>query len=169
MNEADLVKYRKFRDSDIEAARSLWAQLTETHRTIYDDSSIGGDDPGSYFDIHLKKVGDENIWIADMDGHVVGMMGLEVEGEEITIEPLVVDFKWRGRGIGKGFVRVAVREARARNAAYLNVEPVARNIEALRFFRLNGMTNVGHVELFMDLKDKKWKDGLMLHELDFKY
>lgn len=98
MNEAALVKYRKFRDSDIEAARSLWAQLTETHRAIYDDSSIGGDDPGSYFDIHLKKVGHENIWIADMDGHVVGMMGLEVEGEEITIEPLVVDFKWRGPG-----------------------------------------------------------------------
>jgi GNAT superfamily N-acetyltransferase len=169
MNELDLVKYRKFKDSDIEGARSLWEQLTVAHRTIYDDSSIGGDDPGSFFDVHLQKVGVDNIWVAEMDGQVVGLMGLEVEGEEMTIEPLVVDFKQRGRGIGKGFVRVAVREARARNAAYLNVKPVARNLEALRVFRLNGMTNVGHVELFMDLKDKSWKDGLRLHELDFNY
>ncbi len=169
MTEVDLVKYRKYRDSDIEAARSLWAQLTAVHRRIYDDSSIGGNDPGSYFDIHLKKAGGENLWIADMDGQVVGMMGLEVEGEEMTIEPLVVDSELRGRGIGKGFMKVAVREAKARNAAYVNVEPVARNLEALRFFCLNGMTNVGHVELFMDLKDKKWKDGLRLHELDFRY
>ncbi|HUV61247.1 MAG TPA: GNAT family N-acetyltransferase [Thermoplasmata archaeon] len=169
MNESDPVKYRKYRDSDIETARSLWAQLTAAHRTIYDDPGIGGDDPGSFFDTHLQKVGADNIWVADMNGQVVGLMGLEVEGDELTIEPLIVDSEWRGRGIGEGFMNLAVREARARNASYLNVSPVARNTAAIRFFHINGMMNVGHVELFMDMKAKRWKDGLRLHGLDFNY
>ncbi len=43
--------------SDREACRALWRELTECHRTIYGDPSIGGDDPGLYFDEHLLAPG----------------------------------------------------------------------------------------------------------------
>jgi hypothetical protein len=42
-------------------------------------------------------------------------------------------------------------------------------MDAIRFFHANGITNVGHVELFVDMKDRGWKDGLRLHGLDFRY
>jgi hypothetical protein len=41
---------RDYVESDYGACRSLWAELTEYHRVIYGDPSIGGDDPGAGFD-----------------------------------------------------------------------------------------------------------------------
>lgn len=55
---------RRFRPGDRQACRRLWAELTEWHRRIYGDSSIGGSNPGSHFDVHLKEYGSENIWVA---------------------------------------------------------------------------------------------------------
>ncbi len=169
MDESPPVEYRKYKDGDLEACRCLWEQLTITHRTIYDNPSIGGSDPGKFFDGHLDKVGADGIWVADAQGTIVGLMGLEVEDDEMTIEPLVVDQSWRGRGIGSRLMEIAVQEATRLCATYLNVKPVARNIEAFRFFTDNGMLNIGHVELFIDLKNREWKDGLRLHDIDLRY
>jgi hypothetical protein len=44
------VGVRDYADGDYDACRSLWAELTEYHRDIYGDPSIGGDDPGAAFD-----------------------------------------------------------------------------------------------------------------------
>ena len=44
------IVVRDYADSDYGACRSLWAELTEYHRSIYEDPSIGGDDPGAGFD-----------------------------------------------------------------------------------------------------------------------
>ena len=41
------VVVRDYADGDYDAGRSLWAELTEYHRSIYGDPSIGGDDPGA--------------------------------------------------------------------------------------------------------------------------
>jgi len=169
MDESEPVNYRKFSDNDLGSCRNLWEQLTIAHRAIYDNPSIGGPDPGKFFDEHLEKIGTENIWIAEMDGQVKGLMGLEIGEDEITIEPLVISQSQRGKGIGRGFMEIAIQEAKNRNATFLSVKPVARNLSALRFFSMNGMTTVGHVELFMDLKNREWKDGLRLHDMDFKY
>jgi hypothetical protein len=47
------ITIRPYGDSDLEPCRTLWAELTRRHREIYGDPSIGGDDPGAYFDDHL--------------------------------------------------------------------------------------------------------------------
>ena len=51
------MKIRKYGPSDIEPCRALWSEMTQHHRDIYDDPSIGGDNPGLEFDNHLQKVG----------------------------------------------------------------------------------------------------------------
>jgi len=43
------------------------------------------------------------------------------------------------------------------------------NTEALNFFTQQGFTNVGHIELFIDLTNRKWKKGLKLFDLELKY
>jgi len=47
------VIVRDYADGDYGACRSLWAELTEYHRSIYGDPTIGGDDPGAGFDDYL--------------------------------------------------------------------------------------------------------------------
>lgn len=47
------VIVRDYADGDYGACRSLWAELTEYHRGIYGNPSIGGDDPGAGFDDYL--------------------------------------------------------------------------------------------------------------------
>ena len=49
------ITIRKYRDRDLEGCKMLWRQLTQHHRDIYSDQSIGGDDPGIYFERYLQK------------------------------------------------------------------------------------------------------------------
>jgi hypothetical protein len=64
------VAIRPYRPTDLEACRALWVELVQRHREIYQDPSIGGDDPGLYFDRHLAQVGAERIWVAECAGAV---------------------------------------------------------------------------------------------------
>ena len=73
------LKIRLFEQDDFEACRHLWEELTEWHRDFYADSTIGGDNPGLYFDKHLDQVGAHNLLVADLNGRVIGLTGLIVE------------------------------------------------------------------------------------------
>ena len=48
------VLVREYASGDYQVWRRLWAELTEHHRQIYRDPTIGGDDPGSGFDDFLE-------------------------------------------------------------------------------------------------------------------
>jgi GNAT superfamily N-acetyltransferase len=161
---------RGYRKSDLDSCRKLWEELTVKHREIYDDPSIGGDRPGMFFDEHLKRVGARNVWVAVQGSRVVGFVGLIVDGEDAEIEPLVVTKKMRGSGIGAQLTAAAAAKAsRTKGVKYLTVRPVARNVEAMRFFRDMGLVNVGRVEMFKDFRGRKWKKGLKIHDLDLGY
>ena len=163
------ITIRNYHHSDLESCRSLWEELTEWHRRIYVDPTIGGSDPGRFFDEHLSKVGADNLWVAVQDGAVVGLTGLMGEGEEAEVEPLVVSEPERRKGIGGSLLEFVVAEARRRGVRVLSARPVARNVEAIDFFFKRGFVNVGHVELFMDLSEGEWRKGLRLFDLDFRY
>lgn len=164
------IKIRPYASEDLEECRTLWEELTQHHREIYDDPSIGGDNPGLYFDKHLSDVGADHIWVAEFSGDVVGMTGLIIEGQEAVIEPVIVSREYRARGIGRALVARAVREAQTLGICYVSVKPVARNVHALSFFHECGFQIVGHIDLFVDLSIKgKWKEGLSLFDNDFKY
>ncbi len=159
---ANLV-VRRYDPEDRESCRHLWRELTETHRGLYKDPEIGGEAPEDYFDEHLSKVGQRNIWLAVSEGVIAGMIGIMVSDEEAEVEPLIVREGYRGKGIGTRLVQVAFEEAKRLKVRYLNVRPVARNSEAIRFFAEKGFTHVGRVELFVDYTNKEWKEGLDLH------
>jgi GNAT superfamily N-acetyltransferase len=160
---------RKYHPSDLDSCRHLWVELTEWHHRIYEDHTIGGSDPGRFFDEHLSRVGADNLWVAVQDGAVVGLTGLMGEGMEAEVEPLVVSEPYRRKGIGGSLLKYVVAEARRRGVRVLSVRPVARNVEAIGFFFNRGFVNVGHVELFMDLSEGEWREGLRLFNIDFRY
>ncbi len=160
---------RNYQDSDREPCRALWRELTGWHREIYQDPTIGGERPEDYFDRHLSRVGPTKIWVAATESGVVGMVGLMTEGAEAELEPLVVSKAYRRRGIGTQLVEKVISEARKTGTKFLDVKPVARNAEAISFFHKLGFRNLGHVDLFIDFSNRKWKSSLELHGHKFDY
>lgn len=163
------IVIRKYQNNDREACRSLWRELTERHREIYEDPRIGGEHPEDYFDKHLAKVGADNVWVAVLDLIVVGMTGLMMNEGETEIEPLIVSRTHRGKGIGKQLVQTMISEAKARGVKFLNVAPVARNVDTIRFLHKLGFRTLGFVQLFVCFTDSKWERGPKLFGCQLDY
>jgi N-acetylglutamate synthase-like GNAT family acetyltransferase len=160
------VTIRPFEEQDSSACRGLWAELTRWHRALYDDPSIGGDDPGSGFD----RLVDARIWVAERRGSVVGFVGLVIRGRQAEIEPVVVSFDVRGQGIGRSLVETAVEAAQTEGVRQVKASPVARNATALRFFHELGFDTLGHVDVLLDLERPKgyWRAREYLAEREFR-
>jgi len=69
------VEIRPYEPSDLEACPDLYTQLVEHHREIYDDPSIGADDPAG-FDNYLALPERVATWVAVDDNSIVGLAGL---------------------------------------------------------------------------------------------
>lgn len=163
------MQVREYRSDDLDACRHLYAQLVEHHREIYDDSTIGGDDPGSGFDDYLATPERVLTWVATEGDTILGMTGLLWEGGESTIEPVVVDRRCRGNGVGRRLIETAVEASRRRGATDVNIKPVARNASAIQAFHELGFRTLGHLQLFMSLDrdDSYWRTGPEIHGRSF--
>ncbi len=163
---------RDYAEGDYRACRALWTELTEYHRSIYGDPSIGGDDPGAGFDGYLATSQRIGSWVAESHGRVVGLTGLLDQGTSAEVEPVVVTEAARDQGIGRRLISRVVEEALARGYEYLAIRPVARNVAAVRRFHAAGFRTLGgHIDLTMDLaaRRQEWLPGASLHGLDFDY
>ena len=155
-----MAAVRRYRTGDLEQCRSLWSDLTEWHRQLYLDESIGGADPGAGFDAHLAEVGPERIFVAEVDERIVGLAGMLVRGEKVEIEPLSVQAGSRGLGIGRQLTEAIVAAACAEGADQVVVRPTGRNADAIRAFHTLGFDVVARIELVYDLgKSKQWREG----------
>lgn len=163
------MEVREYRAGDVDACRCLYAQLVEHHREIYDDPTIGGDDPGAGFDDYLAIPERVMTWVATDGDTIIGMTGLLWQGEESTIEPVIVDRQRRRDGVGRRLIEAAVEESRRRGATDVNIKPVARNASAIQAFHELGFRTLGHLQLFMSLDrdDSYWRPGLDLHGRPF--
>ncbi len=160
-----------FGPADEAVCRALWVELTERHRLIYESPSIGGSDPAADFDSLLADSRLAGIWLAEVDGQVVGMAGLLLDGGEAEVEPIVVTEQHRSRGVGARLLEELRREALARGVAHLTIRPVARNVDAIRAFHRAGFNILGHIDMFMDLRENQptWKEGVEVHGFPFDF
>ncbi len=166
------ILVREYGPGDYAAGRRLWVELTEHHRRLYEDPTIGGDDPGAAFDGYLALPERVTSWVAEAGGSVVGLTGLLDRGTNGEVEPIVVMGASRGRGVGRLLLDRVTAEAVSRGYEYLSIRPVARNVSAIRrFYDAGFQTLGGHVDLTMDLAERRhqWLDGADLHGLDFQY
>ena len=165
------ISIRSYGTSDLEACRDLWRELTQRHRDIYGDQSIGGADPGAAFDAFLLRR-PTRLWVAERDAEVVGLCGLVVSGEDTEVDPMVVRSGLRSQGIGGRLLGRAIEEARRLGVRFLSVRPVARNVEAISFYVDAGFRTLGYIDLFVELRagtGREWKPGISIHGHEFKY
>jgi GNAT superfamily N-acetyltransferase len=163
---------REYQERDRESCKELWRELTQRHRDIYSDLSIGGDDPGIYFEHYLKKTNLAGLWIAEDNSVVVGMAGLLIDEGEAEIEPVVVRSGFRSQGIGTQLIEKLKTEAKEREVRYLLIRPVARNVEAIACFYRAGFSLLGQIDMFINLDEttsQEWKDGITIHGQLFRY
>ena len=166
------ITIRKYQDGDFESCKLLWQELTQHHRNIYLDQSIGGDDPGIYFERYLQKTELAGLWVAEGDSAVIGMAGLLINHEEAEIEPIVIRSEYRSQGLGTHLIEKLKTEAKERGVEYLSIRPVARNVEAIQCFYRAGFSFLGHIDMFLDLTEEGiqgWKDGITIHGHAFHY
>ena len=166
------MRIRQYTPNDCDQCRSLWAEMVQRHRDLYQDQTIGGEDPGIEFDTHVNRVGPERVWVAEEGTEILGLVSLIINGEQAEIEPIVVKSTCRRHGIGRALIDVVIHEANRLNILCLSVKPVARNDEALSFFYKSGFRSLGQIELFMWLGASspcEWKSGLTLLGKSFFY
>jgi len=163
------VTVRSYRPSDHAAGRRLWAELTQQHQQMY---GAGVDDSGAGFEDYLTRLDLGGLWVADhADDGVIGMVGLVIRGRAGEVEPVVVTFSHRHKGVGRRLLRHVAAEAKKRNMLSLTISPESRNIDAIRSLHAAGYDVVSSIELTMDLDraGPEWQhDGLELHELQFR-
>ena len=166
-----MATVRGYEPADLDACRALWVELTQWHRDIFDAPEIGGSDPGMAFDEHVAKVGAENIWVAEAEGKVVGLAGL-ISEPDFELEPIVVSERHRKHGVGRQLASAVIGAARGRGARSVQVRPVGRNVEAIRFFHGLGFDIIAHVQLELDLAERErdpWLPGERIADRDFRY
>ena len=103
---------------------------------------------------------------------MLGLCGLVVNGEESELEPIVVEPGHRSQGIGALLAQRAIAESRSLGVRYVNVRPVARNLEAIRFFHREGFRLLGRFELSIPLEAAApfgSSRTTEIHQLTFEY
>lgn len=165
---AEHLTIRLYDEQDLDACRALWAELTQTHRDLYEDPTFGGDEPGLAFDEHLAHVGVERIWVAEADGAVVGLAGLLVDDEHAELEPIVVAEASRSEGVGRALAQAVIEAARELGFPRVRARPVGRNTDAIRFFHALGFDVLGRVDLRLDLEPWRRRPGERIAGRDFR-
>ena len=101
---------------------------------------------------------------------MVGLAGLIPEASEL--EPVVVSEQHRGQGIGRLLAEAVISAAREGGARTIQVRPVGRNVEAVRFFHELGFDILDQLQLRVDLVERErdpWIPGERLADRDFRF
>jgi len=168
-------KLREFSAIDLEECVSLYRQMVDHHREIYEDNTIPYND--EYIMKKLQRTDDNYIKIvAEKDRRIVGLLTIDIKSRTCELDEILVDKSMRGKGIGTAFAEFLKKTAFQRGCTEIQVSFAARNLEALSFYYQKiGLNCLGMIQIFMPLTEKgkeqwyrKEKKTVFL-DLDFYY
>ena len=81
--------------------------------------------------------------VAEADGRVVGMLHVEASRHGFGEIGMLVDCKWRGRGVGSALLQAAIIRARGQGLHKLCLEVFAHNTAAIALYRKSGFVEEG--------------------------
>jgi GNAT superfamily N-acetyltransferase len=97
----------------------------------------------------LERSETDATWVAEADGELVGLVGIHVsqvlayDGDAAKVSEIVVDDRYRRRGIGARLMEVAEGEARRRGCVVLFLTTAERRKDAHAFYRRLGFEETG--------------------------
>jgi GNAT superfamily N-acetyltransferase len=97
----------------------------------------------------LERSEADATWVAVADGELIGLVGIHVaqvlayDGDAAKVSEIVVDDRYRRRGIGAQLMQVAEEEARRRGCVVLFLTTAERRKDAHAFYRRLGFEETG--------------------------
>jgi N-acetylglutamate synthase-like GNAT family acetyltransferase len=96
----------------------------------------------------------QQIFIAEIDHNLAGYLHLvgsniTASGGSFEIAALLVDKKFRSKGIGNAFLQKAEETARIKNATYLRIRTTLISPEAYKFFEDRGFVNLSNENAYV--------------------
>jgi GNAT superfamily N-acetyltransferase len=163
------VGVRPYRPADHNACRRLWAEFVEQQRSLYNDPTLGGPDPGAGFEEYLTRLDLSGMWVAD-DRGVVGFVGLVLDGRGGAVDPVVVTANRRGEGIGRALLAHVAEQARQRGLRELSISPALRNVEAIHCLHAAGYDVLANITLSLsfDRRPGGYREGPELYDRRFR-
>ncbi|MBL8703903.1 MAG: GNAT family N-acetyltransferase [Rhodospirillales bacterium] len=80
-----------------------------------------GKKPGPMLDDYAARVAEDVVWVAELDGRVVGILVLLPEPDHVLLDNVAVAPEAHGKGIGRALVAFAEDEARRRGHAEIRL------------------------------------------------
>ncbi len=121
------------------------AESTDSQRIIQLLSQLGYDSTPAQVEARLRRRqelgGRHEIWVAELDGTVCGVMAASLETrlgsdeQKVHVTELVVDRAVRGKGIGKNLINAAAMWGTKQNADLLFVLSNQQRTDAHEFYR----------------------------------
>jgi ribosomal protein S18 acetylase RimI-like enzyme len=135
------VLYEKPGDgNEVEMARKLvteYAKWLNVDLSFQDFEKELSDFPGGYREPHGAFI------IAKDENKVVGCVGLKRLDEDICeMKRLFVDDEYKGKGIGRKLVEIAIEEARSKKYRAMRLDTLKRLKDALKIYCRNGFCEI---------------------------
>ena len=167
--ESTVIIRNYVKASDLQGCALLLRELTEWHAEMYQRPAKAWGPIETDYDRDLDTLDPSLFWVAVHNSKIIGLVGLLLHenGDEAEVEPIMVTREFRGKGIGERLLETAVAEARLRRSKLVFIKHLARNIETIQFSYKHGFTNIGYIELLMDLSERSRKPGPRMFGRDF--
>ncbi len=105
-----------------------------------------GKPPGPMLDDYSRRIAEEQVWLLEDGGELVGVLVLEnAGGGTLLIDNVAVSPPAQGKGHGQELIAFAEQEARQRGCAELQLYTHVLMSENIAFYRRRGFHETGRV------------------------
>jgi [ribosomal protein S18]-alanine N-acetyltransferase len=129
---------RPARLEDVRAMAQLMADVAEERDKIGTEPPVDVDERAATF---TRTIADS--LVADADGRVVGMIGVDVSRFGYGVIGMLVDAQWRGCGVGSALLRACIDLARDRDVHKLCLDVWPANTAARALYGKFGFVEEG--------------------------
>ena len=91
----------------------------------------------------LEVLGNEEVFVAEVEGHLAGYVAVDSEADTLRVDHLFVSPEHEGEGVGHQLLEWAEGYAISRGARTLRIAVEADNTPALDFYRRSGFVQAG--------------------------
>ncbi|MBV8463466.1 MAG: GNAT family N-acetyltransferase [Acidimicrobiales bacterium] len=161
------VSVRPATVDDVDAAVDLYAEVAGEGRWIAGEAPVDKLARHARFETSVRR-DDAQMFVAELDGRIVGELGIELASYGVAELGMMVATGVRGRGVGSALLAAAIDWARQAGAHKIALQVWPHNEPALALYRKFGFEQEGYLSHhYRRANGEQWDAivmGLLLRE-----